>query len=41
LSNNPLASSETAEAIYKLIKISGSLVTLNLKNTNINNHLSE
>ena len=41
LSNNPLSSSETAEAIYKLIKISGSLVTLNLKNTNINNNLSE
>ncbi len=32
---------ETAEAIYKLVKISGSLETLILKNTGINNILKE
>eukprot|EP00347_Sterkiella_histriomuscorum_P023864 403333121 len=36
-----LSSAETAEAIYKLVKISGSLETLILTNTNINNYLKE
>lgn len=37
----PLSNAEAAEAIYKLIKISGSLETLILTNTNINNQLKE
>lgn len=41
LSENPLNSSDTAEAIYKLVKISGSLETLILRNTQINNQLKE
>lgn len=41
LSHNNLAYADTAEALYKLVKISGSLETLILKNTNINNHLRE
>jgi hypothetical protein len=32
-----LNTAETAEALYKLVKISGSLETLILKNTSINN----
>ena len=36
-----LQSAETAEAIYKLVKISGSLEKLILKNTNIINFLKE
>lgn len=40
-SNDLLQSAETAEAIYKLVKISGSLETLILKNTAINNYLKE
>ncbi len=32
---------DTAEALYKLVKISGSLETLVLRNTNINNYLKE
>jgi hypothetical protein len=39
--NVPLANSDTIEAIYKLIKISGSLETLILKNTSINHLLKE
>ncbi len=41
LSDNLLNSSDTAEAIYKLVKISGSLETLILHNTQINNQLKE
>ncbi len=40
-SNDNLNSADTAEAIYKLVKISGSLETLILENTNINNQLKE
>ena len=40
-SDDYLNSSDTAEAIYKLIKISGSLETLILHNTNVNNQLKE
>lgn len=36
-SDDVLNSSDTAEAIYKLVKISGSLETLILANTQINN----
>jgi hypothetical protein len=38
---DPINTSETAEALYKLVKISGSLETLILKNTHINNNLTE
>ena len=41
LSDDLLNSSDTAEAIYKLVKISGSLETLILHNTQINNQLKE
>lgn len=41
LSDVYLNYAETAEAIYKLVKISGSLETLILKNTSINNLLKE
>lgn len=41
LSDDMLHSSDTAEAIYKLVKISGSLETLILHNTQINNMLKE
>ena len=41
LSDDMLQSSDTAEAIYKLVKISGSLETLILHNTQINNMLKE
>lgn len=41
LSDDLLNSADTAEAIYKLVKISGSLETLILNNTQINNHLKE
>lgn len=41
LSDNMLSSADTAEAIYKLVKISGSLETLILQNTHINAHLKE
>lgn len=41
LSGNALQSADSAEAIYKLVKISGSLETLILKNTYINNYLKE
>lgn len=41
LSDDMLNSSDTAEAIYKLVKISGSLETLILHNTQINNMLKE
>jgi len=37
LSDDMLNSADTAEAIYKLVKISGSLETLILHNTQINN----
>lgn len=37
LSDDLLNSTDTAEAIYKLVKISGSLETLILHNTQINN----
>ena len=37
LSDVNLNTADTAEALYKLIKISGSLETLILKNSNINN----
>jgi len=40
-SDDSLASQDTAEALYKLVKISGSLETLILRNTQINNHLKE
>mmetsp|Transcript_30105 Transcript_30105/g.29353 ORF Transcript_30105/g.29353 Transcript_30105/m.29353 type:complete len:257 (+) Transcript_30105:2303-3073(+) len=40
-SEDQLSSKETAEALYKLLKISGSLETLILSKTNINNQLSE
>mmetsp|Transcript_4973 Transcript_4973/g.3593 ORF Transcript_4973/g.3593 Transcript_4973/m.3593 type:complete len:103 (+) Transcript_4973:1285-1593(+) len=40
-SEDPLGSPETAEALYKLLKISGSLETLILANTNINSQLTE
>ena len=40
-SNVPLANKESAEALYKLVKISGSLEKLILKNTNIFNFLAE
>jgi hypothetical protein len=40
-SDDLLNSAETAEAIYKLVKISGSLETLILHNTQINNQLKE
>ncbi len=40
-SDSPLNSSDSAEAIYKLVKISGSLETLILQNTQINNNLKE
>lgn len=40
-SDDILNSAESAEAIYKLIKISGSLETLILQNTQINNQLKE
>jgi hypothetical protein len=36
LTSNSLANDDTAEALYKLVKISGSLESLILKNTNIN-----
>jgi len=39
--NNLMGTNESAEAIYKLIKISGSLENLILDNTNINNFLSK
>ena len=39
--NDSLNHPDTAEAIYKLVKISGSLETLILKNTDINNQLKE
>ena len=41
LSNVPLSSPDTAEALYKLVKISGSLETLLLENTGINAYLTE
>ena len=41
LSDDMLSYSDTAEAIYKLVKISGSLETLILHNTQINNMLKE
>lgn len=41
MTDDQLNSADTAEALYKLIKISGSLETLILKNTNINNQLKE
>lgn len=41
LSDNVLSNADTAEAIYKLVKISGSLETLILKNTGILNYLKE
>ena len=41
LSDNQLGTHDTAEALYKLVKISGSLETLILRNTNINNFLKE
>ena len=41
LSDNQLGTNDTAEALYKLVKISGSLETLILRNTNINNFLKE
>jgi len=34
--SDPMNSADTAEALYKLVKISGSLETLILKDTNIN-----
>jgi hypothetical protein len=40
-SDDLLNSPDTAEAIYKLVKISGSLETLILHNTQINNQLKE
>ncbi len=40
-SDDLLNSADTAEAIYKLVKISGSLETLILHNTQINNQLKE
>ena len=36
---DPLQSADTAENLYKLVKITGSLETLILKNTYINNYL--
>lgn len=39
-SGDSLKSAETAEALYKLVKISGSLTALLLKNTHINNFLT-
>jgi len=41
LTNVVLTNQDSAEAIYKLVKISGSLETLILKNTGINNYLKE
>jgi Ran GTPase-activating protein (RanGAP) involved in mRNA processing and transport len=41
LSDNALSYAETAENLYKLVKISGSLETLILRNTYINNLLKE
>ena len=40
-SDDIMSSDGTAEAIYKLVKISGSLETLILHNTQINNYLKE
>jgi hypothetical protein len=40
-SDDLLNQADTAEAIYKLVKISGSLETLILHNTQINNQLKE
>lgn len=40
-SENSMSNNESAEAIYKLIKISGSLETLLLDFTNINNYLTK
>ena len=40
-SHDNLNSADTAEALYKLIKISGSLETLILHNTQVNNQLKE
>jgi hypothetical protein len=39
--NDSLTTVDAAEAVYKLIKISGSLETLILSNTNINSYLKE
>jgi hypothetical protein len=39
--DSALQSQETAEAIFKLVKISGSLETLILRNTYINGYLKE
>jgi hypothetical protein len=40
-SGDPLSYPDTAEALYKLIKISGSLETLNMSNTQVGMHLQE
>ena len=40
-SNVPLGNNDSGEALYKLIKISGSLEKLLLGNTNIINYLKE
>lgn len=40
-SDDYIGNTDTAEALYKLIKISGSLETLILKNTSVNNLLKE